>query len=143
MYDPHTRYSDENPYRTATAKTDATQPKGPSRAAAWARALLSPHGRIPRSHWWACQIGWYSLVLTLVWYVDEHVVPEGVLTATLAVLFWPVLANHIKRWHDIGKPAWCCLLLLLPFFGLLFTTIELGLQRGTAGPNLYGEDPLQ
>ena len=49
---------------------------------------------------------------------------------------------HIKRCHDRGKSGWWCLLLLVPFVGLIWAIIDLGILPGTVGPNEYGPDPL-
>ena len=49
---------------------------------------------------------------------------------------------HIKRCHDRGKSGWWCLLLLVPFVGLVWAIIDLGILPGTVGANEYGPDPL-
>ena len=46
-----------------------------------------------------------------------------------------------KRFHDLNKSGWHCLALLVPFYNV-YLTIGLIFQRGTDGPNNYGDDPL-
>ena len=55
---------------------------------------------------------------------------------------WPVFAAQIKRWHDINKSGLWCFINLIPCVGPLWALIELGFQRGTKGPNGYGDDPI-
>ena len=40
------------------------------------------------------------------------------------------LAVTIKRCHDRGRSAWWCLLTLIPFIGLLWLILDLGMGRG-------------
>jgi uncharacterized membrane protein YhaH (DUF805 family) len=82
--------------------------------------------------------------------------------------FWMHSAVTIKRLHDRDKSAWwyliygiaplgffiaaiyfwttrvleaASILFVLSFVGLIWTIIELGVLRGTAGPNRYGPAP--
>lgn len=54
---------------------------------------------------------------------------------------WAAIAVTVKRLHDLGRPGWHWWLLLVPFYNF-YLGLVLVLQRGTAGPNLYGPDPL-
>ena len=71
-----------------------------------------------------------------------------------AVLVWVASANHVKRLHDLGQPAWW--LLVVPIavmairsgvgsgvagLGLLAIILGPGFMRGKGGPNRYGSDP--
>lgn len=58
------------------------------------------------------------------------------------VLFWVVLATHVKRWHDRGESGWMFLVSLIPVANI-WAGIELGFFRGTTGLSKYGDDPLQ
>ena len=40
------------------------------------------------------------------------------------------LAVTVKRCHDRGRSGWWCLLTLIPFIGLLWLILDLGMQRG-------------
>ena len=51
------------------------------------------------------------------------------------------LVAQIKRWHDMDKSGLWCLVNLIPILGNTYALIELGFQRGTEGPNDYGDDP--
>ena len=41
------------------------------------------------------------------------------------------LAVMVKRCKDRGRSGWWCLLSLIPFVGLVWVIVDLGLQRGT------------
>lgn len=109
-------------------------------------------GRATRSEFW---VG--ALVAVAVWVslmimsAIARAVPEGggaanvVLTLLNLVLFvqfvlmaWIGAAVGVKRLHDRDKPGWWMLIVLIPFFGLLWAVYELGVQPGTPGPNQYG-----
>jgi uncharacterized membrane protein YhaH (DUF805 family) len=51
--------------------------------------------------------------------------------------FWALLAALSKRFHDIGKSGFMCLLVLVPVVGI-FTPFALLILQGTEGPNAYG-----
>ena len=40
------------------------------------------------------------------------------------------LAVTVKRCHDQGRSGWWCLLMLVPFFGLVWLVLDLGTQPG-------------
>jgi uncharacterized membrane protein YhaH (DUF805 family) len=52
------------------------------------------------------------------------------------------LAVYAKRWHDLDKSGWWTLIALVPFIGIVWFTIEIGILAGTQGANQYGPDPL-
>ena len=41
------------------------------------------------------------------------------------------LAVTVKRCHDQGRSGWWCLLMLVPFLGLAWLILDLGIRRGT------------
>jgi len=47
----------------------------------------------------------------------------------------------VKRLHDLEKPGWHFWLLIIPFYNIYLALILL-FQKGTAGSNSYGPDPL-
>lgn len=50
-------------------------------------------------------------------------------------------AITVKRLHDLGRPGWHWLLLLIPIYNFYLTLVLL-FRRGTFGANAYGPDPL-
>lgn len=59
---------------------------------------------------------------------------------SLAVLL-PSIAVAVRRLHDTDRSGWFYLLNLIPLVGTIILLIFFA-QRGTAGPNRFGEDPL-
>ena len=60
------------------------------------------------------------------------------------ILFWPALANSVKRCHDRNKSGWWVVLMWLAsltIVGALWPLIELGFLDGTQGPNKFGPSP--
>lgn len=55
---------------------------------------------------------------------------------------WIGLAMQVKRWHDRDHSGWCVLINLVPFLGPIVSLIDLGLRKGSEGPNKYGDDPI-
>jgi uncharacterized membrane protein YhaH (DUF805 family) len=60
----------------------------------------------------------------------------------LLLFLWPALAIYAKRWHDRGKSGWWSLIGLVPIVGFFWILIELGMLKGSDGPNQYGPDPV-
>ena len=50
----------------------------------------------------------------------------------------PGLAVSVRRLHDIDRSGWWLLVILIPLIGALML-IYWGVQRGTDGPNRFGE----
>ena len=105
--------------------------------------LISFDGRINRQPFWLffIGIGVIESVLALIFGVDTAL-GQSVLGLFSIVVIWPSLAVLIKRWHDRDKSGWWVLINLIPIFGVIWTWIECGLFRGTAGPNRFGDDPI-
>ncbi|MEQ9040740.1 MAG: DUF805 domain-containing protein [Silicimonas sp.] len=57
------------------------------------------------------------------------------------VVFLPSIAVGVRRLHDLDKSGWWYLLILIPLLGALIL-IFFFVQKGTTGPNRFGEDPL-
>lgn len=55
--------------------------------------------------------------------------------------FLPSLAVAVRRLHDTDRSGWWYLLVFLPVIGFIVLIIFF-VQRGTAGPNRFGPDPL-
>ena len=101
--------------------------------------FMTAEGRINRQPWW---IGVGILLLAgivaiLIFGTD------GLLSFVVQILLMLAgLMLHIKRCHDRDKSGWWCLLLFIPFVGLIWAIIDLGLLEGTKGDNRFGPDPL-
>lgn len=52
----------------------------------------------------------------------------------------PSLAVGVRRLHDVDKSGWFYLLALVPFGSIVL--LVWFCQRGTEGPNRFGDDPL-
>jgi uncharacterized membrane protein YhaH (DUF805 family) len=63
--------------------------------------------------------------------------------AYLAFSVWSGLALAVKRLHDRNKSGWFFLIQLIPLIGTIWYLLEVLILKGTAGPNRFGEDPLQ
>ncbi|MCK4539114.1 MAG: DUF805 domain-containing protein, partial [Candidatus Krumholzibacteria bacterium] len=63
-------------------------------------------------------------------------------------MIWMVVGSVIasifivKRFHDLDRPGVHYWLLLIPLYNIYVALILL-FQKGTTGPNKYGEDPLK
>jgi len=57
-------------------------------------------------------------------------------------LLLPAVGASIRRMHDINRSGWWILVGLIPILGAI-VLIYWFVQKGTAGPNQYGEDPLR
>ncbi len=112
--------------------------------------LSSLKGRITRQGFWVATVGVslgtvviflpFALLAQLSSKVDFLLLA---LTAPFSlVVMWANLAIQVKRWHDRGKSGWMVGINLFPGLGWLWSLVELGFLKGTAGANEYGEDPL-
>jgi uncharacterized membrane protein YhaH (DUF805 family) len=71
-----------------------------------------------------------------------HVPERAFLVFILAVaplLVWSGIAVSVKRLHDIGISGWWTIPCFVPYVSYI-AVIVLGLIRGQAGKNAYGED---
>jgi uncharacterized membrane protein YhaH (DUF805 family) len=106
-------------------------------------------GRARRAEYW-----WFGLFVGLVVFgltmVDMLLIGAdamaeygaGPLTGlfSLAIII-PSIAVTVRRLHDRDKSGWWLLWSLLPLIGALILLIQY-VQRGTAGDNRFGTDPL-
>jgi uncharacterized membrane protein YhaH (DUF805 family) len=110
--------------------------------------LFSFEGRIGRAWYWLIQILEITIALVLIAaagiFLRSVKAPDVVLFASigavLAVYFGLWLANHAKRWHDLGRSGWWTLALLIPVVGPVYVFIMCGLVRGDMGSNAYGPE---
>jgi uncharacterized membrane protein YhaH (DUF805 family) len=136
----------------------------------WPHLLLGSRGRISRADWWIGAVS--LLVIDGLAAALNRVAGATVAFAlglVFLLVFYSSLAVTAKRLHDRNRRGWWILMFPLGFvvlislvgtfredldpvvyYGLLGTAlilaiaamIELGLTRGTPGPNRYGPDPL-
>ena len=132
----------------------------------WKHLLLSLDGRINRAKYWivvglgilASLVATALLVIPVLGWVLFAVIILGMIYVGVAV--------GVKRLHDRNKSGWWLLLFYLApgalqaaagdsFSGIglllnvagfavsIWAMVELGILRGTDGPNDYGPDPLE
>lgn len=68
----------------------------------------------------------------------------AVVLPALGVIFGGVVAGlavTVKRLHDLGRPGWHVLGLMIPLYNIYLGLVLL-LKRGDHGRNSYGADPL-
>ena len=69
---------------------------------------------------------------------------SGILVGLCALLFLVSTINiNVRRWHDLNKSWLWIFVHAIPIVGNLYGIYCLGFQRGTVGPNRYGDDPLE
>jgi uncharacterized membrane protein YhaH (DUF805 family) len=76
---------------------------------------------------------------------DGKASANGVYAIYALLLFWaamliPYLAVLVRRLHDSDKSGWWILIYFAPLGGLVLFVFTL--LNGTAGPNRFGEDPI-
>jgi uncharacterized membrane protein YhaH (DUF805 family) len=101
-------------------------------------------GRARRAEYW-----WFVLATVLVSIV------LGVIDAVIGfgefgllsniwslAVFLPSIAAGARRLHDTDRSAWWLLIMLLPLIGWIVLIVFFA-QKGTAGANRFGPDPLR
>lgn len=108
------------------------------------KLYFSLRGRLGRRDFWLFGVlGLCALALFGTALLDiAQLPPQPAETIVDLLLFWPLLAVSVKRWHDRDRSGWWVLVLLLPLVGWLWALIDNGFVRGTAGPNRFGSAPL-
>jgi len=105
-------------------------------------------GRAQRSEFWWFYL--FSLIVSAVLQMVDRALfgtlvggqDVGILAPlfSLAILL-PSLAVGARRLHDTDRSGWWLLIALIPILGFL-VLLYFFVQRGTAGPNQHGADPL-
>ena len=109
------------------------------------RQYVGFRGRAPRSEYWYFVLFYIigvvvlSVIDTLLFGMESGMAPLSSLF-TLGTLL-PSLAASIRRLHDIDRTGWWVLLWFVPIVGMI-VLIVFFVQRGTAGTNRFGPDPL-
>jgi uncharacterized membrane protein YhaH (DUF805 family) len=139
----------------------------------WGNYLFSFQGRLNRAKYWLfVLIGLIVMfVLGLIVFALHFSIAAFAVTGILyLVLIYAAIAVGAKRLHDRDKSAWWLLLFylgpgildgagramsadaitwlqlvlsIISFVIAIWGLIELGILRGTVGPNTYGPDPLK
>lgn len=99
-------------------------------------------GRIGRKTFWL-----YFFLPVLFLLIIHPAKPIGLMTmaeAVFALLCIVIVlpcycAGMAKRLHDLGKSGWWMLIAFIPFIGILFTIIVMGIIAGDNTTNKYGE----
>ncbi|MEM6410535.1 MAG: DUF805 domain-containing protein [Pseudomonadota bacterium] len=111
----------------------------------WKRAF-DFQGRSSRAEYW-----WAYLMLIIIYVaaiaigtILSSIPIVGAIFGIAILIFYlaiiiPSIAVGIRRLHDTDKTGWWLLLSLIPLVGLVL--LFFFCQRGTEGPNTYGEDP--
>ncbi|HVY33746.1 MAG TPA: DUF805 domain-containing protein [Caulobacteraceae bacterium] len=121
------------------------------------QTLFGLNGRIGRGTFWLLVVAIALLDLAFVALVsdwihteylngaiprrpDGHFVGAGFGVLVVAVLsVWTLLSLGVKRAHDRGKSGWWLLIGLIPVYGVLRVTWELGFQPADSRRNAYGD----
>lgn len=105
------------------------------------RLWFSFKGRLNRQPYFFASLALTALAKGLEAVGDAQPVMAIPILALFAGLIYVLMAIAVKRAHDVGRGGWFAALLFIPLLnlwpGLTFT-----FQKGTEGPNEYGEDPL-
>ena len=107
----------------------------------WLWFLFSFSGRVPRRPYWIFSL---SIVGAFFFIAIAGELSGGFDFELYGGLFglivlWPIIAVHIKRWHDRGRSGWLLLLGAIPG-GLYWILFECGFIRGGLGSNRFGAD---
>jgi len=111
----------------------------------WNSLFFSFEGRIGRTSFWigSLILGFIHWASTAVAYGAAGQTVAGIVgSIVVLVTLYSSFAIAAKRWHDHGKSGWWTLIVLIPFFGVLYYLVVCGFMRGTEGPNRFGSDPL-
>ena len=128
-------------------------------------------GRVNRLRYWLTSLALYGLLFVALALGAVPVVGILLIGLALVTFMWAALAVSARRMHDRGKSAWWLVAMYLPVvllsgLGLLaelgggatedaasvlnllslpfsiWALVELGILKGTSGPNRFGPDPL-
>ena len=101
-------------------------------------------GRAARSEFWYWVL--FNLIVGIVTGVIDYIAFPGAAVSPLnslanLALLLPNLAVAARRLHDTDRSGWFLLLAFIPLIGIIILIVW-WCQRGTAGPNRFGLDPL-
>lgn len=97
-------------------------------------------GRSSRSAFWFWML--FSFIMNIIATILDSVVGMGLFSLVIGLgLLIPGIAVSVRRLHDTDRSGWWYLLILIPLIGAI-VLIVWAVQKGTDGPNQYGDDPL-
>lgn len=100
-------------------------------------------GRSARSEYWYWIL--FAVILSAIAQFVDYLIGGsrfGALSVLVGLaLILPDIAVGVRRLHDRDKSGWFLLLSLIPLIGSIILLVWF-CQRGTVGPNRFGEDPL-
>jgi uncharacterized membrane protein YhaH (DUF805 family) len=107
------------------------------------RNYVNGRGRAARSEYW-----YWALFVFLLGFIcsvlDAGIFPENTVSPFSSVAgivtFLPGISVAVRRLHDIGRTGWWWLI-AFTVVGII-VLIYWACQKGDAGPNAYGSDPL-
>lgn len=111
--------------------------------------LFSLRGRLGREPFWLILVAAALVCIVPILATEPEkgklLTRAGLLIRILgcSIGFLMTLPVSAKRWHDRGKSGFMVLAHLAPGLGTLWTIMELGFFKGTAGANHYGEKTLE
>lgn len=102
--------------------------------------FFTPDGRVDRMQFWLITLSQPAILLAshFVFHAMSWSDLDMTTFVVLIVCYWPIL---IQRCHDRDKSGWWSFLILIPVLGQVWAVVELGVLRGTIGPNRFGPDP--
>jgi len=105
--------------------------------------LFTWNGRITRCRYWE-YIG-IVIVIGICASIIGHYLPYNmskILQATYnIIMLYPHYCISSKRLHDLNKPGWITLGLLVPYLNILLF-IYIAFAKGQGGLNKYGQEPM-
>lgn len=101
-------------------------------------------GRARRSEYWYFVLA-YTIVGFVAGVLDGVIAPHQEMGPASLIAFFglvlPSWAALVRRLHDTDRSGWWSLMMFVPLVGLIVMII-FAIQKGTAGPNRFGPDPL-
>lgn len=104
-------------------------------------SLFSFKGRTRRTRYWLINI--FIALLFVPANIEGDYMSDGVAIFTLLIFIpaiWIMLANAVKRFHDMGRSGWYYLFSIIPIINI-GVAIYLGFYRGEECDNKYGPNP--
>ena len=96
-------------------------------------------GRARRSEYWWFYL--FNIIVNVVASIIDGAIgmPIVSIIAFLGLII-PGIAVSVRRMHDVGRSGWWLFIALIPLVGIILL-IYWFVQRGTVGPNDWGQDP--
>lgn len=96
-------------------------------------------GRARRSEYWWFYL--FTIICNVVASIIDGAIGMPIVSIVVLLgLLIPGLAVTIRRMHDTGRSGWWIFIVLIPLVGIILY-IYWFVQRGTVGPNAWGQDP--